>query len=158
LRRRFGTHGAGGYNLLVGRDNSRFRPLESLFLYGLAGAAAILLLAGFIGGLLIRRALLSEVHRIRQTTCAIVEGDFSRRLPARGGSDELDFLAQTVNRMLDQIEQLVHGVRNVSNAIAHDLRTRWQNYAPVSKSCRWRDPTRRRRSRKSKPRSPTWTG
>jgi hypothetical protein len=113
----------GGYNLLVGRDNSRFRPLEALFLYGLAGAAGILLLAGVVGGLLIRRALLSEVNRIRQTTCAIVGGDFSRRLPVRGESDELDLLAQTVNRMLDQIEQLVHGVRNVSNAIAHDLRT-----------------------------------
>src|SRR5207247_1706621 len=81
------------------------------------------LAAGVSGGFVIRRALLSEVHRIRQTTCAIVEGDFSRRLPAQGGSDELDLLAQTVNRMLDQIEQLVHGVRNVSNAIAHDLRT-----------------------------------
>jgi len=113
----------GGYNLLVGRDNSRFRPLEALFLYGLVGAVGILTLAGVVGGLLIRRALLSEVNRIRQTTCAIVGGDFARRLPARGGSDELDLLAQTVNRMLDQIEQLVHGVRNVSNAIAHDLRT-----------------------------------
>ena len=113
----------GGYNLLVGRDNSRFRPLEALFLYGLLGAIAILTLAGVLGGWLIRKALLSEVHRIRQTTCAIVEGDFSRRLPVRGDSDELDLLAQTLNRMLDQIEQLVHGVRNVSNAIAHDLRT-----------------------------------
>ena len=113
----------GGFNLLVGRDNERFRPLEALFLYGLAGAAGILTLAGLAGGLLIRRTLLSEVHRIRQATCAIVEGDLSRRLPMRGESDELDLLAQTVNRMLDQIEQLFHGVRDVSNAIAHDLRT-----------------------------------
>ena len=113
----------GGYNLLVGRDSSRFRPLEILFLYGLAGASAVLALAGVLGGWLIRRALLSEVHRIRQTALAIVEGDFSRRLPVRGGGDELDLLAQTVNRMLDQIEQLFHGVRDVSNAIAHDLRT-----------------------------------
>jgi signal transduction histidine kinase len=113
----------GGYNLLAGRDNSRFRPLEAIFIYGLAGATVILLLAGFIGGLLIRRALLSEVHRIRETTCAIVEGDFAHRLPVRGESDELDMLTQTVNRMLDQIEQLIHGVKNVSNAIAHDLRT-----------------------------------
>ena len=113
----------GGYTLLVGKDNARFRPLEALFLYGLAGAACLLLLAGVASGLLIRRALLSEIHSIRQTTCAIVAGDFSRRLPAPGGSDELALLTQTVNRMLDQIEQLVHGVRNVSNAIAHDLRT-----------------------------------
>jgi signal transduction histidine kinase len=113
----------GGYNLVVGRDSSRFRPLEALFLYGLAGAIAILTLAGVLGAWLIRRALLSEVHRIRQTARAIVDGDFSRRLPVRGGSDELDLLAQTVNRMLDQIEQLFHGVRDVSNAIAHDLRT-----------------------------------
>jgi signal transduction histidine kinase len=113
----------GGYTLLVGRDNARFRPLEALFLYGLAGAAGILLVAGVVSGLLIRRALLSEIHSLRQTTCAIVAGDFSRRLPAPSGSDELALLTQTVNRMLDQIEQLVHGVRNVSNAIAHDLRT-----------------------------------
>src|SRR5438046_5885865 len=80
----------GGYALLVGRDNSRFRPLETLFLYGLTGAAGVLLLAGFSGGLLIRRALLSEVHRIRPTTCAIVAGDFSVRLPAPRCSDRPD--------------------------------------------------------------------
>jgi signal transduction histidine kinase len=114
---------AGGYQLLVGRDESRFRPLEALFVYGLAGATGILMAAGVVGGLLIRRELLSGVNRIRQTTSAIVEGDFSRRLPVEGASHELDLLAQTVNRMLAQIEQLVHGVRNVSNAIAHDLRT-----------------------------------
>jgi signal transduction histidine kinase len=86
----------GGYNLLVGRDITRFRDLESLFWYGLAGASGTIVLLGIIGGWQIRRILLSEV---------------------------LDMLTQTVNRMLDQIEQLVHGVRNVSNAIAHDLRT-----------------------------------
>jgi signal transduction histidine kinase len=113
----------GGYNLLVGRDITRFRDLESLFWYGLAGASGTIVLLGIIGGWQIRRVLLSEVHGISQTASAIVEGDLSRRLPTRGGRDELDMLTQTVNRMLDQIEQLVHGVRNVSNAIAHDLRT-----------------------------------
>src|SRR6266850_660892 len=113
----------GGYNLLVGRDITRFRELESLFWYGLAGASGTIVLLGVFGGWQIRRVLLSEVQGISKTASAIVEGDLSRRLPTNGGRDELDMLAQTVNRMLDQIEQLVHGVRNVSNAIAHDLRT-----------------------------------
>jgi signal transduction histidine kinase len=113
----------GGYKLLIGRNVARFRTLETLFKYGLAGASGIVLLVGVLGGLLVRRALLSEVHGISQMATAIVEGNLSRRLPTRGGTDEFDMLAQTLNRMLDQIEQLIHGVRNVSNAIAHDLRT-----------------------------------
>jgi signal transduction histidine kinase len=113
----------GGYHLLVGRDIDRFEKLEKLFLYGLLGGAATVFLVAFFGGLLIRRALLSRVHGISQTTSAIVEGDLSRRLPTHNGEDELEMLAHTVNRMLDQIEHLLHSVRNVSNAIAHDLRT-----------------------------------
>jgi signal transduction histidine kinase len=76
-----------------------------------------------IGGLFVRRALLGEVHRINQTTAAIIGGDYSRRLVRHGGENEFDMLAQTVNRMLDQIQNLIHGISDVSNAIAHDLRT-----------------------------------
>jgi signal transduction histidine kinase len=54
---------------------------------------------------------------------AIVRGDWSHRLPTNAGSDELNMLSRTINGMLDQIEQLLHGVRDVSNSIAHDLRT-----------------------------------
>ena len=113
----------GGYHLLVGRDVHRYDELKTSFFYGLIGAAAVVLLVGVLGGLLIRRALLVKVGNLRQTAQAIVEGDLSHRLETQGGADELDMLAQTVNRMLDQIEHLIHGVRNVSNAIAHDLRT-----------------------------------
>lgn len=114
---------AGGYQLLVGRNTAYHQKLEHLFILGLAGATGIILLLGAFSGLMIRRALLSEVNRINLTTAAIVEGDLSRRLSTRSGTDELNMLAQTVNGMLDQIEQLIQGVRNVSNAIAHDLRT-----------------------------------
>jgi signal transduction histidine kinase len=97
--------------------------MESFFGYGLLGASGTILLLGVLSGWMVRRALLSEVQGISQTASAIVAGDLSRRLAIRGGADELDILAQTINRMLEQIEHLVHGVRNVSNAIAHDLRT-----------------------------------
>lgn len=113
----------GGYSLLVGRDVSRFQPLAHRFWFGLAAAVAILSLVGVFGAILIRRAILSRIQTIRQTALAIVQGDLSRRLPAQRGGDELDTLSGTINRMLEQIEQLFRGVRNVSDSIAHDLRT-----------------------------------
>jgi hypothetical protein len=113
----------GGYNLLVGRDLARFAPLARRFWYGLAGAVAILSIVGVLGGFLIRRTLLSRIQSIRGTVLAIMHGDLSHRLPSPQSGDELDTLSRTINGMLDQIEQLFHGVRDVSNAIAHDLRT-----------------------------------
>ena len=113
----------GQYNLLVGRDNRLFAPLEKRFWYGLTGAIAVLSIAGLLIGLITRRALMSRVDSIRQTISAIIHGDLKHRLPTHLSDDELNTLSLTINGMLDQIELLVHGVRNVSNAIAHDLRT-----------------------------------
>lgn len=113
----------GGYQLLVANDLTRYRTLENLFLYGLVGAAGIVLVLGILGGLLLRRTLLSKVRDINQAASAIMQGNLSHRLPAYGGENELNTLVATENRMLDQIEHLIDGIRNVSNAIAHDLRT-----------------------------------
>jgi signal transduction histidine kinase len=113
----------GSYNLLVGRDNSLFAPLQTRFWYGLTAAIAVLSIAGLLVGLITRRALMSRVNSIRQTISAIIHGDLKHRLPTQLNDDELDTLSSTINGMLEQIELLVHGVRNVSNSIAHDLRT-----------------------------------
>jgi signal transduction histidine kinase len=113
----------GSYNLLVGRDNTLFAPLQTRFWFGLAAAIAVLSIAGLLVGLITRRALMSRVYSIRQTVSAIMHGDLKHRLPTHLNDDELNTLARTINGMLEQIELLVHGVRNVSNSIAHDLRT-----------------------------------
>ncbi|HEU4627392.1 MAG TPA: HAMP domain-containing protein, partial [Steroidobacteraceae bacterium] len=113
----------GGYNLLVGRGTERFAPLETHFWYGLGAAIAVLAIVGICGGILIRRAILTRVQGIQATASAIMQGDLSHRLATGHSDDELDTLARTINRMLEQIEHLINGVRNVSNAIAHDLRT-----------------------------------
>ena len=113
----------GRHNLLVGRDNRLFAPLEKRFWYGLTGAIAVLSIAGALIGLITRRALMSRVHSIQQTISAIMHGDLKHRLPTHLTEDELNTLSRTINGMLDQIELLVHGVKNVSNSIAHDLRT-----------------------------------
>jgi signal transduction histidine kinase len=113
----------GGYHLLVGRDTTRFAPLENHFWYGLSAAATVLAIVGIVGGIAIRRAILTRAQGIQATVAAIMQGDLSHRLATRETGDELDTLAQTINRMLEQIEHLINGVRNVSNSIAHDLRT-----------------------------------
>ncbi|HVO47510.1 MAG TPA: ATP-binding protein [Steroidobacteraceae bacterium] len=113
----------GGYNLLVGRDQALFAPLTRRFWYGLAAAVGVLLIAGALGGLMVRRSVLVRVDGIRHAVQAIMQGDLSHRLPTHSSSDELDTLARMINGMLEQLEQLVHGVRDVSNSIAHDLRT-----------------------------------
>ena len=100
-----------------------FAPLQTHFWYGLAAAIAVLSVAGLLTGLMTRRALLSRVDSIRQTVSAIIHGDLQHRLPTQLHDDELNTLSRTINGMLEQIELLVHGVRNVSNSIAHDLRT-----------------------------------
>ncbi|GGY36490.1 sensor histidine kinase [Pseudoduganella albidiflava] len=112
-----------GYRLLIASNLNRFDELERLFVYGLLGCGAAVLVGAALGGVLIRRALLTRVQGISQTTAAIIEGKLSRRLAAPRDGDELQLLTRTVNRMLDQIEHLVTGVQDVSNAIAHDLRT-----------------------------------
>ena len=113
----------GGYNLLVGRDTARYTPVEQDFWYGLAGAVAVLAIVGVLGGLLIRRTLMMRIQGVQETVAAIRQGRLGHRLETSRSGDELDTLSQTINGMLEQIEHLINGVRNVSNSIAHDLRT-----------------------------------
>jgi signal transduction histidine kinase len=114
---------SGGYHLLVGRDLALFLPLERRFTSGLMVAVLFLFVVGVAGAILIRRQLLARVEGIRQTVSAIMQGDLRHRLPTASSGDELDTLSQTLNGMLDHIEHLIRGISNVSNSIAHDLRT-----------------------------------
>lgn len=113
----------GGYHLLVGRDLGFYLPLERKFAWGLTAAVTFLFVVGVAGAVLIRRQLLARVQGMRTTVSAIMGGDLRQRLPASGSGDELDTLSQTINGMLEHIERLIHGIRDVSNSIAHDLRT-----------------------------------
>jgi signal transduction histidine kinase len=113
----------GGFHLLVGRDIQDRAEVRAMIVDGLGWAAAGAFVLAIAGGLLVRRAVLRRVEVINRTAGAIVRGDLSRRLPTRDTADEFDQLAQTINVMLQQIESLIEGIRNTSNAVAHDLRT-----------------------------------
>jgi signal transduction histidine kinase len=75
------------------------------------------------GGVLLSASFLSRIDAITRTAEAIIEGDIGRRVPLRGVDDDIDRLAATLNRMLDQISSLLSALRQVSWNIAHDLRT-----------------------------------
>jgi len=113
----------GGFQLLVGRDIQSWLAIRALILNALGWATLAALILAIGGGLLVRRAVLARIAQVNRTTAAIVQGDLRRRLPAPEEEDEFGRLALTINEMLSQIELLVEGVRNASNAVAHDLRT-----------------------------------
>lgn len=113
---------AGDLRLLVGRDLEEQRAfierVKWLFLWGIG----LFSLAGLAGGLMASRRLLQRVDEINRVGRSIIAGDLTRRVAATG-DDELADLARNLNAMLERIEQLMAGLREVSDNIAHDLKT-----------------------------------
>lgn len=112
-----------GSILVVGRDMQDQREIERLVWHALLVGGAVALLLAIGGALLFRRQLEHRVSAIRRTALEIEAGDLSRRIPISDVEDEFERLNRDINSMLDRIEHLMDGVRHVSNAIAHDLRT-----------------------------------
>lgn len=114
---------AGGARLLIGRDVEEQRAyagrVKSMFLWGFG----LLSLAAILAALGVGRSVLKRIEAINATTRSIMAGDLARRVPLEGSADELDDLAASLNSMLERIEQLMNGLREVSDNIAHDLKT-----------------------------------
>jgi signal transduction histidine kinase len=113
----------GGYHLLVGRDVQVRVQLGNLLTDALIWAVAIVLAMATAGAIIVRSLFRRTVANISATAAAIAAGDFAQRVKVSGRGDEFDQLAEVINDMLDRIGRLMDGVRQVSNAIAHDLRT-----------------------------------
>jgi signal transduction histidine kinase len=112
-----------GFYLLVGRDVQERREIESLITNALIWAIALTVALGLVGGLFMSRNMLARVDEINKSSLDIMGGDLSRRLPIAGSGDELDQLGRNLNAMLDQIEALMTGMRQVTDNVAHDLRS-----------------------------------
>ncbi len=114
--------GSGAY-LFVGLSTVQLHEMEEAvihaFLWGLASAVLLAL----VGGAATSYWILRRIEAVSETTREIVGGDLQRRIPERGTRDEFDHLAASLNAMLDRIQTLMDGLRQVSNDIAHDLRT-----------------------------------
>jgi signal transduction histidine kinase len=113
----------GDFVLLVAQDVHERYLTTRMFTTTLPWTVALILLLGLMGGALMSRNMLQRLDSINRTSGEIIAGDLSRRVPLAGSGDEFDTLAENLNRMLDRIERLMKGLREVTDSVAHDLRT-----------------------------------
>ena len=113
----------GGFRLLVGRDLEERERLYDIVLAAGRWSLAIVVVLGLAGGFFVSRRVLKRIDAMTGTTQTIMRGDLAERLPIAGTGDELDRLASNLNAMLERIEALMRGLKEVTDNIAHDLKT-----------------------------------
>ena len=130
MRFRASADAEQSYLVVVARDVASREYLRARSQSVVTRAALVTVAFGVVIGLVFSRTLLRRVEVVSRTARAIRGGDLSQRIPTTGAGDEIDDLSANLNSMLDQIERLMAGMRDVSDNIAHDLRsplTRIQN-------------------------------
>ena len=114
---------SGGFRLLVGRDLEEQARMREIIVAAARGSVVLIILLGVGGGFFVTRRVLRRFDAVTETAQRIMAGDLSGRLPVTGIGDELDRLATNLNVMLERIEALMRGLKEVSDNIAHDLKT-----------------------------------
>src|SRR5262249_21737679 len=114
--------GQGDY-AFAGRDLQIARDAERAVIDAFAIVLVVSLLVAAGGGMLMSRSFLRRIDAITATCRKIMSGRLSERIPVRSSRNELDQLAGTINQMLNRIATLMDSLRQVSNDVAHDLRT-----------------------------------
>jgi signal transduction histidine kinase len=117
------TELSSGFRLLIGRDLEERRRLFGIVAKAAQWSVLIVVVLGLGGGIFVARRVLRRIDAMTGTAQRIMAGDLSGRLPVGRSGDELDRLAGNLNAMLERIEALMMGLKEVSDNIAHDLKT-----------------------------------
>lgn len=112
-----------GSLLVVGRDTHPLRQLREIIVRGFVYCSLATIAVALCIGLFTSSGVLRRLRAISVASGEIISGDLSRRLAVGKRGDEFDELASQVNAMLERIQSLVEDLQQVSNDIAHDLRT-----------------------------------
>jgi signal transduction histidine kinase len=117
------TEMTNGFRLLIGRDLEERRRLFGIVAKAAQWSILVVVVLGIGGGIFVARRVLQRIDAMTGTAQRIMAGDLSDRLPVGRSGDELDRLAENLNAMLGRIEALMTGLKEVSDNIAHDLKT-----------------------------------
>jgi len=118
-----GSFIAPGLYVFAGGDMARVQAVQAHILDIMRVLFAAAILIAVLGGALVSRSFLHRSDAMARACRDIMRGDLKLRIPVRGTHDELDRLAEAVNAMLERISALMENLGQVSNDIAHDLRT-----------------------------------
>lgn len=109
--------------LFIGKNSYDATKRQKDILDAFSSALLVLLGFGIAGGLIISFKSIKRIDRISRVSQSIMAGNLDLRVPTTKYNDDLEDMARNINNMLDRINDLMHGMRQVSNNIAHDLRT-----------------------------------
>ncbi len=129
------TRLSDGLKLTIGHEISDEKALLDHTFALVAGATALTLLFSLIGGLWIGTSVLRRIDSVSRTASEIMSGDLSQRLSVTARDDEFDEISTKLNQMLNRIEDLMKSMQQVTNNVAHDLRsplTRLRNRLEVT--------------------------
>ena len=112
-----------GLILLIGKDLGEPERFREVVRRSLAFALTLMVAGGLLIWFFVGRRALKRIEAVSNASQRIMAGDLSQRLPVSGAGDEFDRLAGNLNAMLNKISELNEGVRQVSDNIAHDLKT-----------------------------------
>ena len=121
--RALGTRLGDGSFLLVAKDIFQLDEISDLMERIFGWGFAVTLVLAFVGGAIVSAGFLRRLDAVNRTCRDIIDGNLSRRIPTSGTNDDFDLLSANLNRMLGRIETLMENLRQVTNDIAHDLRT-----------------------------------
>ncbi len=113
----------GDLHLLVARDIESQEALKRFLRRAFLLGYALIFSIGTVGAVIVSRRMLRRVDAASKTARSIMQGNLAQRIPVTGRNDEFDRLSQNLNAMLDRIQDLMIGLKNVSDNIAHDLKT-----------------------------------
>lgn len=112
-----------GLRLVIGRDVGERRGFNAIILNTFGAGAIGIVLLSMLAGAFTARYVVRRIDGITGTSNKIMSGNLSERVPVTGRNDEFDSVARSLNAMLERIERLMVGLKEVTDNVAHDLKT-----------------------------------